>query len=195
MAKKNSYEKKAHRKQMLNGTGAHAGDAKSKGMLILTNVIAAVAGAGVGAAVGRSSLLIGLVVTGAGSWFENMPATSLGIGMMAGGSYKAASTNGLSGIDGVKERLTAFKEDLKHRLFLDKVIKSKKPVEQSDESTNGMGEVQYFNYPNKELEGPALNFDALDNIEKQIAMSAEKHKNKQRLSGTDDEIEKVEHIL
>jgi hypothetical protein len=200
MAKKNSYEKKAHRKHMLNGTEASAAKGEqSKTVTAITDVVAGVVGMATGAIIGRGSFFAGLAVIGGASYFRSRAAGAFGVGLMATGGYQLASLHGnVSGIDGVKERLKAFKDDLKHRLFLDKIIKSKKPAEQTgEEGTNGMGEVQYFNYPNKELEGGPLNFSALDQIERQIAMSAEKHAAKNGISGHSDEdmgaIE--EHIL
>ncbi len=85
----------------------------------------------------------------------------------------------------MKERMAAFKEEFKRKLFLDKITKSKKKEEEkSEEGTNGMGEVQYFTYPNgKELEGAADHLNVLDRIEKQVEESAKKFEAKQSVSG------------
>ena len=182
MGKKNSYEKKAHKKQMLSGVHSVSWD-KSKKAALTTGrdiLIGAIGGGLLGAAAGKYSFVAGVVVTGIGHYMESNGTTALGVGMMASGGYKAISgVNGVNGkeqegFEGVKERLEAFKEDLKSRLFLDKIIKSKKPPE---DGTNGMGDVQYFTYPNngKEMEGidgNSLDLTALDRIEKQVADSA-----------------------
>ena len=194
MAKKNSYEKKAHQKQMLSGLGHTAAGEKKESLVAATItdiVVGGLLGATAGAIVGRGSFFAGMAVSGAGHYFGSRATAAFGVGMMATGGYQLAGMNGtsVSGIDAVKERLLAFKDDLKHKLFLDMIIKSKKTAQDgsNDETTNGLGEVQYFNYPNKELEGTPLNFNALEHIEKQIAASAEKHAAKQGISGTRDE--------
>lgn len=96
--------------------------------------------------------------------------------MMASGTYQAMSgMNGkpASGLNGVKERLLAFKDDMKKRIFLDKVLKAKeKKEEKTDEGTNGLGQVQYFVYPNSEESMGALDMSELDKIQKQIQNSA-----------------------
>ena len=194
MAKKNSYEKKAHQKQMLNGTASATAGKESKIAATVTDIVmGGLLGATAGAIVGRGSFFAGMAVSGAGHYFGNRAAAAFGVGMMATGGYQMASLNGsgVSGLEGVKERLKAFKEDLKHRLFLDKIIKSKKKSE-GDQATNGIGEVQYFNYPNKELQGSTLDFNALDNLERQIALSAEKYAAKNGMSGLDGEMGAIE---
>ena len=84
---------------------------------------------------------------------------------------------GGSGFEGVKDRMMAFKNEFKRKLFLDKIIKGK----EKEDGTNGMGEVQYITYPNgKELEGA---MDDLDRIERQVAESAKNFERKQSFSG------------
>lgn len=202
MAKnKNSYEKKAQKKQLLEGVAArHAkGDLKKAALETGRDIVIGAIGGGLaGAALGRSSFLVGIAVTGVGHYMGSNGAAAFGVGLMASGGYQAVAgtINGTEkeGFEGVKERLTAFKEDFKRKLFLDKIIKAKKSEEKTDEATNGVGDVQYFTYPQKELEGAnenTLDLSALERIEKQVADAAQKFENKQSVSGdswTDDHI-------
>jgi len=192
MAKKNSYEKKAQKKQLLEGVAAEHAKGNLKKTALETGrdiLIGAVGGSLAGAVLGRSSFLVGIAVTGVGHYMGSNGAAAFGVGMMASGGYQAVAgaMNGTEkeGFEGVKDRMAAFKEEFKRKLFLDKIIKSKKKEdEKSDEGANGMGEVQYFTYPNgKELEGAADHLDTLNRIEKQVAESAQQFEAKQSVSG------------
>jgi hypothetical protein len=89
--------------------------------------------------------------------------TLLGIGMMAANGFqKGKGVNGLEGLDGVKERLMAYKENFSEKLYLDKIMKQK-----SAAATNGIGELQYFNY-DQEMNG---GLNALNSIEDQLIES------------------------
>jgi hypothetical protein len=172
MGKKNKYQQHARRRELLAGLSPTPAEAKKnvKASGIATArdlLIGAIGGGLAGAVAGRSSLLLGIAVTGAGHYMGQGMMTAFGIGMMSSGSYQnMAGLRGLEGVDGVKERVKAFSEDVKKRLFLDKVIKSKK---RSDEDVNGMGEVEYYNYP--ELQGSEE--DNLQEIERQIAAASQ----------------------
>jgi len=194
MEKKNSYEKKALKKEVLDGVAADHSKGSIKHSALETGrdiLVGAIGGGLAGAVLGRSSFLVGVAVTGVGHFMGSGGTAAFGVGMMASGGYQAVAgaMNGTEkeGFEGVKERMSAFKEEFKRKLFLDKIIKSKKKEEEkSDEGTNGMGEVQYFTYPNaKELEGTNdLDMSALDRIEKKVAESAQKFEAKQSVSGT-----------
>lgn len=147
-------------------------------------VVGAVGGGLAGAAIGKPSLLVGLGTSLVGHYVGVPMATSFGLGMMATGGYQIGSgmVNGLSGVDGVKERVKAFTENLKQRLYLDKIIKKKAST---DEGTNGMGSVQYFKYPKNETQ--ELDMGSLDNIEQEIARLGEQYERKQ-MSGMSDEM-------
>jgi hypothetical protein len=56
-----------------------------------------------------------------------------------------------------------FKDSFTSKLFLDKIIKKK-----TEETTNGMGAVQYYEYPNENKE---LDFSALDRLHNQVVQS------------------------
>lgn len=179
---KNRYIKKAYQHEVLNGANPLAkGDFKKTAIETGRDVLIGAIGGGLaGAVVGRSSFLVGIAVTGVGHYMGSNGAAAFGVGMMASGGYQAVSGmsgNERDGFDGIKDRMTAFKNEFKHKLFLDKIIKSK----EKEDGTNGMGEVQYITYPNgKELEGA---FDELDRIERQVAESAKNFERKQSFSG------------
>ena len=201
--KKNSYEKKAHKKFMLDGltTAETKGSFKKTALETGRDIVVGAIGGGIaGAVVGRASFLVGIVATGAGYYFGSHSAAAFGVGMMASGgsqvATQAVSGTESEGFEGVKERLTALKEDFKHRLFLDKIIKPKttttsETTTTKEETTNGMSEVQYFTYPNgKELEGANdLDMSALERIEKQVAESAKRFeaKKQESVSGNEEE--------
>lgn len=181
MAKsKNSYQKAALKKTLSGtATGSTGEKVKDAATELGKDIVVGVIGGGVaGAVLGRLSFVVGAAVTGIGHFAKNRIASALGLGMMASGSYQAmAGMNGkpTSGLDGVKERLLALKDDMKKRIFLDKVLKAKeKKEEKTDEGTNGLGQVQYFMYPNSEESMGDVEMSQLDAIQKQIQESAMK---------------------
>ena len=167
MKKKSKYK----RKRALNGTStAKTTGAKVKDSLIQTgkDLLIGVIGGGIaGAVIGKPSLLIGAGVTGYGHYANKPTLTTFGIGMMAASGFNAG-VNSTQGIDGfsaedVKARIMNFKDSFTSKLFLDKIIKKK-----AGENTNGVGAVQYFEYPNENKE---LDFSALDRLQNQIVQS------------------------
>lgn len=169
MAKaKNSYKKNARKKNFLKGMNEELptkGNVKNTVLETGKDLLVAVLGGGlIGSAIGRPSLAIGLVTTGTGHYTQNRLLTLLGIGMMAANGFqKSKAVNGLEGLDGVKERLMAYKENFSEKLYLDKIIKQKSAAS----ATNGIGELQYFNY-NNDLSG---GLNALESIENQLIES------------------------
>ena len=164
--KKNRYYKKSRKKGFLNGiTGQlHAkGNVKHTALETGKDLIIGVVGGGLlGAAFGRTSLVVGLITTGMGHYTGSKLAQSVGIGMMASNGFqRSGAVSGLEGLDGIKERLQAYKDSFSEKLFLDKILKRK--------GVGGFGDVQYFTYPSGEMNGELA---ALDNIENQIAESA-----------------------
>ena len=189
MAKsKNSYQKAAQKKA-LSGTGDASTGEKMKDVAteLGKDIVVGVIGGGVaGAALGRLSFLVGAAVSGVGHFAKSRLASALGLGMMASGTYQTVSgMNGkpAEGLEGVKERLLALKDDMKKRVFLDKVLKAKTP--KTDENgTNGLGQVQYFVYPNSEESMGELDMSALDKFHEQIQNHA--------TNGLNGEMEMVE---
>jgi hypothetical protein len=196
MAKsKNNYKKAALRKELSGtGDGSTGEKAKDAAVELGKDIAIGVIGGGVaGAALGRLSFLVGAAVSGVGHFAKNRIASALGLGMMASGTYQTVSgMNGkpTEGLDGVKERLLALKEDMKKRIFLDKVLKAKKPTTAAEtKTTNGLGNVQYFAYPNTEETVGELDMTALDNIHQAIQDSAMK-----QMSGTEENLNGEEEI-
>ena len=184
--KKNSYELEAEKTSLLGEITKDLetkGDLKNTAIETLKDVVIGVVAGGVaGSAIGRASLVIGAAVTGLGHYYKSRLASVFGVGMMAANGFqqtdeqmKGTTKDGLEGtLEGAKERVMNFKDSFSQKLFLDKILKSKKQEEKKDD-TKGVGDVQYFTYPeNKELgEGSQQELDltALDRLEKQIAES------------------------
>ncbi|MBA3673356.1 MAG: hypothetical protein H0W75_00095 [Chitinophagaceae bacterium] len=188
MAKHNNSYQKAGQKKALSGTGDASTGAKVKNAAteLGKDIVVGVIGGGVaGAVLGRLSFVVGAAVTGVGHFAKSRIASALGLGMMASGTYQAMSgMNGkpTSGLEGVKERLLALKDDMKKRIFLDKVLKAK---EKKEEGTNGLGQVQYFIYPNSEDSMGEIEMSELDRIQKQIQDSAMKYN---QVNGIEDDL-------
>ena len=164
---KNQYKHKARKKGFLTGMNEELptkGNVKNTMLETGKDLLVAVLGGGlIGSAIGRPSLAIGIVATGTGHYTQSRMLTLLGIGMMAANGFqKGKGVNGLEGLDGVKERLMAYKENFSEKLYLDKIMKQK-----SAAATNGIGELQYFNY-DQEMNG---GLNALNSIEDQLIES------------------------
>lgn len=183
MRTKNKYEKKSRQKGLSGTPTAITQDTKGnvKNSLMETgkDLLIGVIGGGVaGAVIGRASLILGAGVTLASYYFGSREATMFGVGMMAANGFQkmTGTVNGpedLEGLDGVKDRLLTFKDSFSQKLWLDKIIK-KKPAAKP---TNGLGEVQYFTYPQQESlpvgEVGEVDLSALDKIEEQIKQQAQ----------------------
>ena len=164
---KNQYKQKARKKGFLSGMNEELptkGNVKNTMLETGKDLLVAVLGGGlIGSAIGRPSLAIGIVATGTGHYTQSRMLTLLGIGMMAANGFqRGKGVNGLEGLDGVKERLMAYKENFSEKLYLDKIMKQK-----SAAATNGIGELQYFNY-DQEMNG---GLSALNSIEDQLIES------------------------
>lgn len=165
MKSKSKYK----RKRALHGTEtAKATSVKVKESAIQTgkDLLIGVIGGGIaGAVIGKPSLLIGIGVTGYGHFANKPTLSTFGIGMMASSGFTAQGTNGVDGFsaEDVKARVMSFKDSIASKLFLDKIIKKK-----TEENTNGVGAVQYYEYPNENKE---LDFSALDRLHNQVVQS------------------------
>lgn len=165
MAKRRSkqYAKAAKRKGFMQGFSAELntkGNVKNTALETGKDILVGVLGGGlIGAAIGRPSLAIGIITTGVGHYMDNKLTQLLGLGMMASSGFQGSnSVSGLSGMDGVKERVQAFKSSFSERLYLDK-------LKRKAGGTSGFGDLQYFTYPGNDLA-------ALDAIEDQLSDSA-----------------------
>jgi hypothetical protein len=164
------------------------GNARNSMIEAVKSLAVGVIGGGLaGAAIGKPSLAVGLGTTLTGN-FLNVPLLStFGVGMMASGGYQiGAGLKGTDGLDGAKDRMKAFGQNLKERLYLDKMIKKK----DGTNGVNGVGEVQYFKYPQKELD-----MGSLDNLEQQIARSSEEFAAARQIAGNDDEVSGTEDYI
>lgn len=165
--KKARYTKKGKRQTMMQGFGSDLkteGSMKNSAIETGKGILVGVLGGGlIGAALGKPSFIVGILTTGVGHYAGNKLTQMLGIGMMAANGFTKTTptVSGIEGLDGVKERLQAFKESFSEKLYLDKL--KKKGI--SDGTTSGFGELQYFTYPNNDLA-------ALDAIENQLTDSA-----------------------
>lgn len=159
------------------------GDAKNSAIEAVKDLVIGVVGGGLaGAAIGKPSLLIGLGTSLMGHYTGTPLATSLGLGMMASGGYQISSgVSGLDGMDEAKERMKAFGQNLKSRLYLDKIIKPKAGAESG---TDGVGSVQYFKYPSSGNQ--ELDLGSLESIEKDIALLGEQYERTQMQGAYDD---------
>jgi hypothetical protein len=178
--KRNRYHKKARKKGFLSVRGdrlSTKGNIKNSSLETGKDILIGVIGGGlVGAAIGKPSLIIGIAATGIGHYTGNKLVQILGLGMMAGGTVKTATVSGLGGMDGIKERLQVFKASLSDKFYLDKLKKKG--------GTSGIGELQYFTYPDSSMGELA----ALSDIERQIEESAMQFRGSGPLSDDDIQI-------
>ena len=198
MNHKNKYAKEAQRKELLGFNTATIKEKAKKidGVKIATNtgrdiVIGGIGGGLAGTLIGRYSFIAGILVTGIGHALNSPTTSGFGIGLMASGGFQGVKgMNGATdGIDGVKDRLAHYKETIKKQFFIDKIqnAKAKKQNADKDESTNGVGTVQYFKHPNQEeadLNGKTeLDFAEANKLEQQMESIAKAFAQKQSMSG------------
>ena len=151
-------------------------------MTVRDLVVGVVVGGAAGAAIGKTSLLVGAAVTGVGHYKKVPLMQIIGIGMMAANGFQNAN-NTVKGVDkdavdGIKDRLMAYKESFQEKLFLDKILKKKAEVGE-------IGSVQYFNYPNAENFSGKLDMSELDKIESHLHQSAQDFSQQQNVHGMD----------
>lgn len=179
---------KYKRKRALHGTEVtKTTGEKVKDSVVQTgkDLLIGVIGGGIaGAVIGKSSLLIGAGVTGYGHFAQKPMISTFGIGMMAASGFNAGAnpTNGVDGFskEDITARIKSFKDSFTSKLFLDKIIKKK-----TEESANGIGAVQYYEYPNENKE---LDFSALDRLQNQIVQSGiDYKKNMQGIESSSEE--------
>lgn len=184
-AKKNRYQKKATKKGFLAGLNEGLptkGNVKNTVMETGLSLLVGVLGGGfIGAAIGRPSLLAGIATTGFGHYTDSKLLQLFGVGLMASNGFQKGNTvSGLEGLEGIKERLQAYKESFSEKLYLDKLLKKKA----AEAGISGMGDLQYFTYPDASMNGSLA---ALDDIEEQIAESARQFQG--QLAGADYDLE------
>jgi hypothetical protein len=112
------------------------------------------------------------------------PLVSIGMGMMIGGAFSADSMNGIGGeelsaTDKAKNAFSDIKEDLKHRLYLDKIFQSgenNSEKKKEENPVNGVSEVDLFIAGDKL--GKEIDFSKLDQFDRQIENEAVNFQNK-----------------
>jgi hypothetical protein len=181
MAKKNRYIKGAKKAQIIKILKGETNAKGNKGATALFTVkdvlIGVIGGRLVAVTAGGLSLPLGALITAAGHYMGNQNLTALGIGSMAASNQKKSDTiSGIDGLDGVKERMKAYKDSLFEDFFINKLLKKK--------AVNGFGEVQYFNYPDNTVGELA----ALDSIENQLIDSG------LQFQGAEDYVEGIEGV-
>jgi hypothetical protein len=165
MASKNKYAKKAQRAQFMEKVNGLQTKGNVKNTLIETGkdlLVGVIAGGLAGSAIGKPSLIAGAGITAFGHYRGSRLLSLFGIGMMAANGFQTATVSGVEeGMEGVKDRVMAFKNSFTQKMYLDKIMKKKTAT------VAGMGNLQYFNYAN-EIAG----LEALSNVEEQIENSA-----------------------
>lgn len=168
MAQQNRYQKNAERSSFALAEGLPSkGNVKNTLIETGKDLLIGVIGGGVlGAVIGKPSLIAGVGVTGVGHYMGNRLISLVGIGMMAANGFQTKTVSGVDdSIDGIKDRVMAFKDSFSEKFYLDKILK--KNTAAASTTVTGLGELQYFNYAN-EVAGLA----ALNNVEEQMENSA-----------------------
>lgn len=144
MAKRNRYARQASKQAMIQKLSSRLdtkGDIKHSAMETGKDLVVGVLIGGLSAAlIGKPAFLVGLGITGLGHYAGNNLASTLGLGMMAAGNIVGGAVSGIDGLDGVKERVQAFRQSIMERTYLDKIMKKK------DVAVSGFGNLQYFDY-------------------------------------------------
>lgn len=145
------------------------------------DVLGALAGGAIGSMTEMKGIpYSGVVVNAMGNWFRIPLLSSFGVGLVA--SIPAKSLKGLDGTEGGPlDRLKAYGKMTAEKFFLDKILGLDKPqAAATPQATNGMGEVNYYSYPDGtngvgELGAGEIDYSALDKITKQIADSGQQY--------------------
>jgi len=212
----NRYEKKAQQdktSQWLNDIEDTASDRKlTMGQRIkkgagsgAIKIIAGIGGGFAGAAMGRWSILTGILATGTGEVIGSPELTSFGVGMMASNMIPSDAT--VSGIDDgkktgfqkAKDRMKTYGKGIMQKLWIDKLVKKEKPASTTtsstttttttEQATSGMGEVKYYMHP--QAEPDPMDMAELEKYEKEIKNSgenfAQENQTNQNVSGVGDD--------
>lgn len=209
MAKKkkaNSFEKKVRKRHLLNGITDKLNTKKDVQNTLLETgkdlLIGVIGGGLAGAAIGKPSLLLGIGVTGLGHYYDYQIAKLFGIGLMAANGFQDKSLKGLTGINGVKERVHAYKENFKEKFYITSILTKhkKKDLEGiglgiglgSGIGSSAVGAIQFFHYPHdvetNSVEGFINNGEReLNYIDNQIAVSGYAHMERKNINIEDVE--------
>lgn len=217
----NSYEKDAKRKETsmwLQNIEDSASDRKlpmgkrlkkGAGQAAL-KLITGLAGGFTGAAIGRWSVLGGILATGTGEVIGSPELTSFGVGMMASNLMPATETvNGpeeekKSAVAKAKDRVKSYGKGILQKFWLDKVIKKKedssteKKTETTSTEQKPMGEVTYYTHPQSEAD--QMDLSELEKYEEKIKESASDFEKSQETTTQPEmkgtvEVEQIEERL
>ncbi len=219
----NSYEKEAKRKKTsmwLQNIEDSASDRKlpigqrlKKGVgQAALRLVTGLAGGFTGAAIGRWSVLGGILATGTGEVIGSPELTSFGVGMMASNlvpseeSVSGPEEEKKSAVAKAKDRAKAYGKGILKKFWLDKLIKkeedsTQKKTEAPSTTTpeeKPMGEVTYYTHPQSEAD--QMDLSELEKYEDKLKESAEEFEKKQesvsepQMKGT-VEVEQIEERL
>lgn len=179
------YELRSKRRALAGAEVSVKSEQKSK--LINTaegigrDVLIGVLGGGLASAIlGKYSFIGGLVVAGYGHYSENKVLTALGLGMMASGTFMALTGKKQDQKkplpDRIKERLEIFKEELKQKVFLDKILAEKVVDEKKQEKKAETPGVKNDKEEEDELTGleKYLSKSEIEQIKKEAEKEVEK---------------------
>ncbi|HTA27890.1 MAG TPA: hypothetical protein VK809_08880 [Bacteroidia bacterium] len=213
----NQYKKKAKKKHLLGETTAtshHDKTMKESALDTAKNtpidIGAAIGGGFVGSAIGKPSLVTGAIISGLSHFFKNKLGSMsrigsmFGVGIMAGGFAK--SSGGVSGTDdkkksgeAAKERMKSYGEDLKQRLYLDKIPSTKKTEDKKTENkksstekeeTKPVNGTENFYYPETEPRSKnEMDLSALEEFQEELQVSANHHREKRKKEHEGGEVE------
>jgi hypothetical protein len=169
-------------------------------------LVAGIGGGVVGAAMGRWSVLGGVLATGTGEVLGSAELTSFGVGMMASNLLPTDnSVNGTqkkSSMQQMKERMKVYGKGIMQKVGLDKLVSKKQSTsstkstaaqsEQAD--TQEMGQVSYYRHGAEQTD--EMDLRELEKYEQQIRESAREFSTGQNQSvngdisgrGDDDEL-------
>ncbi len=172
---------------------------KGAGFTVLDFVVGAFVGGAIGSALGKWSILAGVATNYIGHRYEIHAVSSMGVGMMACGYANPKGTvNGVEGtaddmygLEGAKDRAIAYGKNFAQKLWLDKVIPA---LKEDATPVSGLGEVQYFVYPNEAPVGQ-LDMSALERLESQLKQSAQQYAAKQPAVTGFEDVEGLEGAL
>ncbi len=161
------------------------------------DTLVGVGGGVVGAAIGRPSLVTGILLTGA-SYFFNAPSLApFGVGMMVSGGLQPSTDDNNSiapgdtesksfdmkkELEAAKQRVTTFKDTFMKKLYVDK-IKGNKDGTDGSEATQGLdGDVRYFLPGN---DGAEVDTSVLDKINQKVIEATQEFAQQNNLMGAE----------
>jgi hypothetical protein len=139
---KKTNKSKGSKSKILSKAKANLSNGGYKNVLKQTglDLVAGIAGGYAGAAIGRSSLVVGIATAFVGNALGIPMISTAGVGMMSGGVMSSSKgVNGLNGLDGMKERMQSYTAGLKHNTYLDKLMRKKTAAAAAGTGTNGIG--------------------------------------------------------